>query len=331
MMKRALVTGANGFVGSHLVRRLLAEGWQVRAMVLPGTEISTIANLGAEIFYANMLDGNQIKSAVVGIDVVYHLAAIPSLAWSESICDVNKSGLVEVLSHAIEAKVKRFVFLSSLVVHGFSHFEDADESTPLLKAGRFTRPYIRSKIDGEEVVANCSTEIETVIVRPGFMIYGPNDQLTTKQTLNLINRGSTLFRIGKTAPLLSFVYVENLAYGIFCAGSHQAAAGKTYVITDVAPRSKTLPDIWKSWADALSKNIRIVTLPYAPALFLAILTDVFYFLFLRTKMPLLNYYMVQVATNQLDFTCEKAVREIGYHQVVSFEEGVKRSVKMQGA
>jgi sterol-4alpha-carboxylate 3-dehydrogenase (decarboxylating) len=260
------------------------------------------------------------------IEVVFHLAAVPSLAWGHHIFKVNYEGTKNLLEEAVKSKVRRFVFMSSLVVHGFSNFRNADESTPLLKPGFFTRPYIASKIKCEELLAEYKNKIETVIIRPGFNIYGPNDRMTSKEMLERLENKRLMGYVNEGNTKLGYVYAENLAYGLLCAGTSENAAGNTYVIADAEPPYLHLKNLLELFSKELNIQPKLSAVPSFVLMPVAFVMDVVHFLLLRKKMPLISTYIVNTSTHDLHFTSAKAIREIGYKQVVSFKEGIARTV-----
>ncbi len=323
---KVLVTGANGFIGSNLTKLLVREGHVVKAMVLSGTDLSNLEDTNCEIIYADVTRPEMLLGVLKEVELVFHLAAIPSLAWSHQIYKVNYEGTKNILHEAIKSNVRRFVFMSSLVVHGFSDFRNADENTPLLKTGFFTRPYIASKIKCEELLSKFKTKIETVIIRPGFNIYGPNDRMTSKEMLERLEQRRLMGYVNKGDKQLGYVYAENLAFGLLRAGMTENASGNTYIIADYEPACITLKNLLGSFGEELKLKPKLTAVPSLVLMPLAFMVDVFHFLFLRKKMPLISTYIVNTSTHDLHFSSEKAQREIGYRQMVSFREGVKRTV-----
>lgn len=323
---RILVTGANGFIGSHLTRLLVKEQHEVVAMVLPGTSLSNISDLKVQILYADVTKPEMLVGTMDNIELVYHLAAMPSLAWSKRVFEVNFEGTQNVLDAAIKANVKRFVYMSSLVVHGFSDFNNADECVPTITPNFFTRPYIASKVKGEELVARYRDNIETVVIRPGFSIYGPNDPVTSGELLKRLSGGGVMGYINKGDAKSSYVYVENLVYGLLCAGISKAAIGQTYIIADIQPPYLSFKFLLEKFTSYLGIKANLYSLPSWLVGPLSWFSDMVHFGFFRNKMPMLSYYIFKSSTHDLWFSAAKAEREIGYHQVVDFEEGIKRTV-----
>lgn len=323
---QVLVTGANGFIGSNLTQLLLSEGHTVKAMVLPGTDLSNLKGLSCEVVYADITKRETLHGLLKGVEVVFHLAAVPSLAWGSHVYKVNYNGTENLLLEALKSKVRRLVFMSSLVVHGFANYKNADESTPLLKPGWFTRPYIASKIKCEELLAVYQNKIETVIIRPGFNIYGPNDRMTSGEMLGRLEQGRLMGYVNKGDRQMGYVYAENLAFGLLCAGTHINAAGHTYIIADTEPPYLEFKNLLERFSSELNIRPKLSAVPSFVFMPLGLLIDTIYFVFLRKKMPLISTYIVNTSTHHLHFSPAKAVEEIGYRQVVSLEEGIRRTV-----
>ncbi len=321
-----LVTGANGFIGSNLTKLLIKEGHRVSAMILPGTPLHTLEGADCKLIYADITKPETLKGILNDIEVVYHLAALPSAAWTQNIFNVNYNGTQNLLNEAIHSKVRRFVFMSSLVVHGFRHFTNADESTPLMQPDRFTRPYIVSKIRCEELLAAHKQQIEMVIVRPGFQIFGPHDMLTSREILQRIEQKQFLAYVGSGTNKLGYVYVDNLAHGLVCAGTHPAAAGNTYVIADDDPSFIHTKDLFTLFAEKLGVDIKPASVPKFVLAPIAFMIDALHFAALRKKMPIISTYIVKTATHDIHFSPKKAMQEIGYRPRVKLHEGLERTV-----
>jgi len=323
---KVLITGANGFIGSHLTRLMVERGHKVVAVVMPETSLINIISLNVEIVYADITKPDMLVGILRNVDVVYHLAAIPSLAWGKRVYEVNVTGTKNVLEAAVAANVKRIVYMSSLVVHGFFDFNNANEKTAKLSPTLFTRPYIASKIIGEELVQSYKHRMETVIIRPGFTIYGPNDPVTSGELLKRLKEGRIIGYMNKGEAKSCYVYVENLAWGLYKAGTVSAASGQTYIIADTTPPCITFKFLLEKFSFHLGIKTKIHAIPSWLVKPVALLSDVAHYLFLRHKMPKLSTYIVNTSTHNLWFSAAKAEQEIGYKPIVDFEEGIKRTV-----
>lgn len=175
MRRSALVTGATGFVGSHLVERLTSRGWQVRALVRPTSDTRLLRRLGVELQEGDLSDPEAIRRASVGVEVVYHLAAATFARTAGEFERANATGtrtLVEGLAGA-EPGPRRLVYLSSYAACGPSVPGQpralADPPAPLTAYGR-------TKLAGEAEVREVEGQgVEVVVVRAPT-VYGPRDR-----------------------------------------------------------------------------------------------------------------------------------------------------------
>ncbi len=170
---RALVTGADGLLGSHLVRRLLANGMDVRAFVLPGEVAPVLAGLPLECFTGDLLDADAVRRAVEGCALVFHCAAITDL-WADAqiVRRVNVEGTRYVLDACIQAGVRRLIFVGSA-----SSFQFGTRERPGDESGAFPREYesvayMASKHRAMKLVREYVAErgLDAVIVAPTFML-----------------------------------------------------------------------------------------------------------------------------------------------------------------
>jgi len=323
---KVLVTGANGFMGSNLVEKLIEARHSVRAMVLKGTNEDLLQNLDCEIVYGDVLKPETIKEALKDIELVYHLAALPSNAWTKKIVEVNYKGTVNIFNEASRMGIKRFVYMSSLVVHGFKNFENADENTPLIKPKWYKRPYIKSKILSEQFLREQNTDMEIIIIRPGFLPFGPNDMLATKELLSRFEEGKSVPNINQGKAKICYIYVSNLCDALILAGTHPNAAGQTYLIADNNPPYITMADFNEALCKELGCKPSGGSIPYALATPFVALLDLVYRLFMRKKLPLISMYTLKVAKYNLYFQSEKAKEELGFNPKISFDQAIKQTV-----
>ena len=182
------------------------------------------------------------------------------------------------------------------------------------------------KIKCEELVNSYHDKIETVIIRPGFNIYGPNDRMTSMELLHRLEHGKLIGYVNKGDARLGYVYSENLAFGLFCAGTHKNAAGNTYIIADTEPPYLHFKNLLQLFSKELKIVPKLSAVPSFVLMPLAFLLDAFYFIFSEKKMPLISTYIVNTSIHNLQFSPAKAIKEIGYKQEVGFEEGIRRTV-----
>jgi nucleoside-diphosphate-sugar epimerase len=317
----ALVTGGNGFIGSHLVKRLLREGISVRALVLPGSPTEML--LGCEIRVADITRPETLNGVMEGVSVVFHLAALArDYGRFQDFLAVNVGGTQALLQAAIAAGVSRFVFMSSLVVHDLVPTAEGSETTPL---GRGINAYARSKILAEELcrAADASGRIRTTIVRPGFFPFGPEDRTSFLKLAGAIGAGKFAL-VGGGRARLATAYVENLVDGVVLAGLSPAGAGETFVIGD--PEFQN----WKTIADSIARALGVraprLSVPAPLVLPIAAGIEQMHAALNLQRDPFLTRYRIRVASTDLCFSSAKAERVLGYRPRVGFAEGIERSV-----
>ncbi len=328
-MKNVLITGANGFVGTNLVKELLTdEGLYIRAMVMENTPTKTLETLkndhsDMEIVVANLLDMQSLRKATENIDIVVHLAGIVSDWASKELYEkVNVGGTKNLLNAAEQNRVRRVIFMSSLTVHALSGHRFDDENTP---KDMQKMSYGVSKIRAENLVSQWAESVQGrdyAIVRPGFIIYGPYDRTSFVKALDAILSGAFAL-INKGKSLISYVYSENLAYGIHQLIGAPCVEGP-YIILDGNLSWKNWVDTWCKAAQA--KNIDF-SVPYwliAPFVFL--MEKLFKF-FGSKKGPPLTMYRISIPRRDLAFQNEKMKKQIGYLPPISFEKSVEKTLR----
>jgi nucleoside-diphosphate-sugar epimerase len=236
-----LVTGAAGFLGSYLVRALLAEGHRARAydLVDPGILLP-----GVEWITGDVRDAGAVRRACEGVDVVFHLASlIPQRkASTETMRAVNIGGTRCILDAAQAAGVRRVVYLSSAEIYGAPNVAPCPEWWPTTPLGE----YGRDKIAAEKLCLQAFTSgLEVSILRP-MTIVGPGlkdpfllDMLAairTSQPVTLLGKGMNRFQ---------FVHVEDVAAACLVAARHPAAVGEAFNVgsVDVPPMRKMVEEI----------------------------------------------------------------------------------------
>ena len=220
---KALVTGATGFVGSHVVEALTARGDEIVVLARDPARAVPLAPFGVRVVRGSLDDGASLAAAAAGADVVFHLAGLTAAASSEDFHRANADGTRRLLDavRAAAPTLARLVYVSSQAALGPSApgrplAEDAP-CHPLTAYGR-------SKLAGEVVVRG-ATDVPWTIVRPPA-VYGPRDRefLTL---FRMVSRGVAAV-FGRGDQQVSLVFAPDLADAIVLAGTVPAAAGRTY-------------------------------------------------------------------------------------------------------
>lgn len=235
-MRRALVTGATGMLGSYLVQRLAESGYEVRALVRASSRADWLREMRAEIVHGELADARALVSAAEGCDVVMHAAAAigPQSNW-----ETFRLGNVQGTSNVVDACVRagaRLVHVSSTAVYGDSRYEMApvNERSPLPRLPE-ADAYGRSKQEAERIVmdAQARGRIWAAIVRPPVM-YGERDRQFIPRIAAVMNRGAFLL-CGAGTTTLPVVHANAVAEGAVLASQTDAANGGIYNLTTDFP------------------------------------------------------------------------------------------------
>jgi 2-alkyl-3-oxoalkanoate reductase len=229
---RTLVTGGTGFLGGHLVRRLVQQGDQVRVLARPASRADRLPG-EVEIVRGDLKDEESVARAVDGVDIIYHVGAATAGSWEE-----YRQGTIEaterIMRLALQSRVRRFLHVSSLAVyHTFSlkDGDSVDESSALEPNPEKVGPYCYSKVEAEKIALRYLEKgLRLTIVRPG-LIYGPGGRLMFPHVGYFLH--DRLFvMIGSGDNILPFTYVENTVDGFLLAAAADEAEGGSYHFVD---------------------------------------------------------------------------------------------------
>ncbi len=258
-MSKILVTGATGFVGKRLVPALISAGHEVRCAVSKKVDW-----LRTEQVVVNKLENNPDWSeALAGIDVVIHLAARvhvmkeTSTSAMDDYCKINSIATRDLANQAVQHRVRRFVFLSSIKVNG----EFTLKNTPFTEESMAQPedPYGQSKLQAEQYLQEISqgTGLEVVIVRPP-LIYGPEVKANFLKMLHLVRKGLPL-PFGRVKNSRSLVYIENLVSALCTVATHPNAANQTYLVAD--DDALSLTQMMSTLGKEMGKASRLIPVP----------------------------------------------------------------------
>lgn len=226
MAKTVLVTGADGFIGSHLTEMLLEKGYNVKAFsfynsfnkwgwldTLPKNKLSEI-----NIFSGDIRDPNGVREAMKGIDMVFHLAALIAIPFSyhspDSYVDTNIKGTLNVLQAARELETEKIMITSTSEVYGTARYVPIDEMHPF----QGQSPYAATKIGSDRLAESFyrSFQLPVTIVRP-FNTYGPRQsaRAVIPTIITQLLAGETEIKLGTLTPTRDFNYVTDTAEGFY--------------------------------------------------------------------------------------------------------------------
>lgn len=317
--KRVLVTGATGFVGGHLSKRLLEQGAVCRVLVRKSADsakIKALADAGAEICYGDVTDKQSVAAAVDGVEYVFHIAALFRQAKfpDEIYYQVNVEGTRNVLDAAEQFSVKRVVHCSTVGVHSHIPNPPADE-TEDYRPGDI---YQETKCEGEKVALERfrSRKVEGVVIRPA-MIWGEGDRRMLKLFRGVSRRRFPVIGNGRT--LTHWVYVHDLVAGILLAGEKPEAKGQIYIFAGERPAS--IEELVRTVADSAGVKPLPFKVPAVPVQLLGSCMEVLCKPF--GIEPPIYRRRVDFFTKDRCFNTEKAANELGYQPAQKFETEVK--------
>jgi nucleoside-diphosphate-sugar epimerase len=318
-----LVTGATGLIGSHLIDLLMERGERPSALVRPGTDVSGLVRRGVEIRPGDLRDKTSLERAVDGIDCVFHCAARAG-SWGagrDYVLD-NVWGLATLIEAAVAAGVRRFVHVSSFVVHGNDVRGEADESAPLRVQAD---PCSRSKIAGEHIAARMIRDrgAPITVVRPG-LVYGPRDRASFGRFTDLIAQRKMVL-LGDGDNHLPLIYVRDVAQGILLAGTAPCAAGRTYLL--VNDERVTQRQYLEAIAAELGVEKAFRRIPYGAAVGLGLIAETVGHLSRSQNPPPLTRFGIQLLGGENRFVIDRARRELGFDPKVDLAAGVREGVR----
>ncbi len=237
MSRRAFVTGADGFIGSHLAETLLAEGYRVRALVCYNAfgsqgwldHIDAAVRKELEIVSGDVRDAAFVRGAVADVDVVFHLAALIGIPYSykapESYVDTNVTGTLNVLQAALDSDRAKVIHTSTSEVYGTARSVPISESHPL----NAMSPYAATKIAADQLALSFwrAFGAPVAVVRP-FNTYGPRQsrRAVIPTVIGQLAGGESKLRLGNLHPTRDLTFVQDTVQGFLRADRSEAALGE---------------------------------------------------------------------------------------------------------
>lgn len=318
------ITGATGFVGTHLVNANLAKGNTVRAFVLPNDpEIKNLQGKNVEIIYGDIRNYDDIKKGLTDdIDIVFHCAAFVSDWGKREIFEqVMINGTENVCRAASEANVKRFVKISTNDVFGLREDVVMDETFPLTP---WNEPYPDTKLIAEEIAWKYYKEknLAVTMVYPCW-IFGPGDKTFVPHLADAVLKKEMVFM--RKNAIVWPTYIENLVDLLMLIAEDKRAIGNGYLVHD--GESTTLEEFTNSLAKAINAKEVTMRIPYWLAYIVAVIMEFFGRLLKQKDRPLLTTYTVKNLGSRLRFSIDKAKRELDWMPKISYKEGFATTMK----
>jgi NAD dependent epimerase/dehydratase len=310
MNKKVLVTGADGFIGSHLVEHLLEEGYDVKAFVLynsfnsygwldtlPKEKLKQI-----EIFSGDVRDPNGARVAMQGIDTVYHLAALIAIPYSyhspDNYVDVNIKGTLNILQAARVLNTQRVIVTSTSEVYGTAQYVPIDEKHPF----QGQSPYSATKIGADRIAESFyrSFNMPVTIVRP-FNTFGPRQsaRAVIPTIITQLLNGEKQIKLGDITPTRDLLFVKDTVKGFSAIANSKNTIGEEI---NIATQSEiTVGDLAQKIIDQINPEAKIITDE-------------------QRLRPEKSEVMRLFGSNQ------KLIQLTGWEQTYSLEEGLKQTI-----
>ncbi len=315
---KSLVTGATGFIGSHLAEALVAAGDDVRALVRPTSDVAHLYRLGVELCPGDLTDAASVERAVDGVERVFHCAAVVTDWDPQGLSQaVNVEGTGLLAEAALRAGVRKFVHVSSTEVYGHP---DAfvSEDAPYRYRGW---PYCNTKIDGEKRIWEAHQRgLPVTVLRPAT-VYGPRSESVVVEFVNLMKDGQMLL-IDRGCKTAGLCYVSDLVELMLQVGRPEVGLGRVYNVADGTHTT------WAEFVNGLAALIGLppvrFSLPRRLAYPLGWLMERWAALRGAGHRPLLTRMAVEFLGTHQAASIDRAQRELGFAPRVLLEEGLQR-------
>ena len=267
-IKSILITGADGFIGSHLTEALVHQGYNVRALVLYNSfnswgwldHCASDVKGKFEVFSGDIRDPHGVKEAMKGCDVVLHLAALIAIPYSyhspDTYVDTNIKGTLNILQAAREHGVKRIVHTSTSEVYGTARFVPITEEHPL----QGQSPYSATKIAADQLAYSfySSFGLPVVIARP-FNTYGPRQsaRAVIPTIITQIANGQRQIKLGAISPTRDFNFIDDTVAGFIAAMNSDEGLGE--VVNFGSNFEISIGDTFQLIAEVMKADIEIIT------------------------------------------------------------------------
>jgi nucleoside-diphosphate-sugar epimerase len=319
MPSRALITGATGFIGSHLVESLADSGWTITCWCRPESRTKRLEDRNVTVIRGRLDEHDRLRRAVSDQDYIFHLAARIHSAPREVYEQVNHVFTQNLVEAALESggSLRRFIYVSSIAAAGPSEpgeiTTEKDEPSPRTEYGR-------TKLKGEEAIGRAGERLPYTIIRPPN-VYGPR-QKETELLSRLIRKRIVPILKGRD-PATTLIYVKDLIRGIVQAAQTGEAVGQTYYLTDGETYS------WRyvlfTFKDILLNGRAYLPLPETLIELAALLIDGLK----RTR--LIRSYFGRRAWESMTrtpwlFSTDKARSQLGFSPEYSLERGLRETV-----
>ncbi len=316
----AVVTGANGFVGSHLVDLLLEKQFVVRCIIRSTSNLQWLEGKNVELYKCGLTNVEALKEPLDGAAYVFHIAGAVSAKKAEGFYKGNVETTRNILEAALgNSTIKKILVTSSLAATGpTDKGKPVDEQSPCNPM----TTYGFSKLEQEQMVKTYMDRLPITIVRPPA-VYGERDT-DIFLFFKAISKG-VFTQLGFSSKSLSLVHAKDLVHGMYLAATYEGSSGETYFLGSEQPEYEW-PDIARISGEILGKKPVRVRVPHMALLLIGRVNRAFKGF--MSKPPTLSYEKAQEII-QPSWSCrsDKAMKELGYKEQRTIEEGIRQTIE----
>jgi len=317
---KALVTGSTGFVGSHLVEKILERGYEVRCFLRPDTRLDYINNLPVELFRGDYSNSESLKKAVDDVDYVFHVGGVTKSKTKNGYFEGNYLATVKLLEAVLSnnLSLRRFVLISSQAAVGPGHSsQPVNEETPCHPI----TTYGVSKLKAEEKCLSVKDKLPITIIRPPA-VYGPRDKDIFEFFKSASKHVIAISGFGR--KILSLVHVYDLVEGIIIAAENPQAAGQIYFIANSEIYDwDTIANLTKQIIGKWTITVRV---PHLAIFSIAAISELVSRI--QGRAALINFEKARDMV-QKNWACSpaKAERELGYKAKLTIRAGIENTIQ----
>lgn len=316
---KIFITGINGFIGSRLALSLLTQNHQVSGSVRSTSDLSLLKGIDVKLFRGSLDDSEFVSQAISGNEIIFHVAGFAS-DWGdfEKFYDANVVTTQTLARAAVKANVKKFIFISSTAIYGFSGFRYADEN---MRIPLWNFPYARTKWLAERWLISFArnSKLPFTIIEPAN-VFGPADRTFLFPFLKALKQGVIPFiDWGKawTCP----VFVENLTDAMIKAAISDRSTGERFIISD------GLDIDWRFFIRKICQAFELeeprFSVPFELAMMLAKVMEFIYKILRKTHSPPVTEYRILNFGRDYHFSIEKAKHLLRFIPKTSFDEALE--------
>jgi 2-alkyl-3-oxoalkanoate reductase len=323
-MRHALVTGATGFIGSHLVRTLAQRGIRVRALARDPRRAQSLVQPNVDVVIGDFADPETFSGLAEGVDTVFHLASVMT-GSADEFEQVDLAGTQRLIDEAKRAGVRRIVFTSTMGAYALAGLADGTVvSEEMVDVPDRVGNYARAKLLIEAMLRSEheAGHLEAVITRPG-LVFGPGASPFLEHLPHLGSlRGDRYIVFGDGAVPLQLTYVENTVEALWLCATVPQAAGQTFtIIDDDLPTQRTFV---QQLAALTGRPLRVTCMPKAAAYLIGLGVEALSAV--MKKRPPTTRRLLLGKTAKLSFDTHRAKKILGWTPSVRWQEGLRRAV-----